>query len=143
MFGRWAKVIYVGQPARPRHDNDLQEQNEQIESEIDPNKTTGGRVQAKTDNKSESPTITNEIPTFQIPKSQTVTDETSIPQMPPATEKHKSTIETPTTTKITLTQDVAHPTMELTTDKVPSLPTQKQDKHTVTKPVLEDGGFFG
>ena len=40
IFGRWAKVIYVGQPARPRHDNDLQQQNEQIESEIDPNETT-------------------------------------------------------------------------------------------------------
>ena len=65
-----------------------------------------------------------------------MTDETTIPQMPSATDEHKSTIETPT-------QDVAHPAMELTTDKVPSLPTQKQDNHTATKPVLEDGGFFG
>ena len=72
-----------------------------------------------------------------------MTHETPIPQIPPATDEQKSTIETPTTTKTTPTQDVAHPTMELTTDKVPSLPTEKQDNHTVTKPVLEDGGFFG
>lgn len=34
-----------------------------------------------------------------------------------------------------------HPTLEITLDDFPSLPTQKQENHTTTKPVPKEGEF--
>ena len=98
-----------------------------MESETDPTKPSRRSDQTSTQNNSESPQIIDETPIFQMPKS--------------PTDEHKSTIETPTTNETTPTQDVPHPTMEITPDDFPSLPTQKQENHATAKPVPKDGGF--
>ena len=72
-----------------------------------------------------TPTIINETLPSQIPKSPAKIDETPVSELPQTNDQHNIITEP--------TQDIPHPTMEHTIDEFPTLPSKKPDPQTNTQ----------
>ena len=141
IFGRWVRIIYNGQPDRRKQPSD------KIENDHEQPQT---RMERGNDNL----TTTSEASTSKIPAEPTIIQETPLSQMPPKSTHQIPTNEQPNTSTLLAENEAQvhndtpteqtqntkdsiklapHPTMDLTIEEFPTLPTQTPQPNTDTQ----------
>ena len=131
IFGRWTKIIYNGQPARqkkPSHESEQMETEQEQQDNIPDEQTNP------------SQTIIEETSMEQMPPPTTI-QEIPVSQMPQPTETNSSEVETPTTTTTQPITETLHPTMNLTIDEFPTLPTKRPTTNPSNTTPSEEADF--